>query len=53
MPVDDNGKKANRWNAATAYQLSARTDAEKMLTNYVQMGFVRDWEHLKELIGKV
>ena len=53
MPVDDKGKPLNRWNAATAHQLSERSDAEKMLTNYVQMGFVRNWEHLKELIGKV
>ena len=53
MPVDDKGKPMNRWNAATAHQLSARADAEKMLTNYIQMGFVRNWEHLKELIGKV
>ncbi len=48
MPVG-----VNRWNAATAHQLSDRADAEKMLTNYVQMGFVRDWEHMKELIAKV
>lgn len=53
MPVDDKGKHLSRWNAATAHQLSDRADAEKMLTNYVQMGFVRDWEHLKELIAKV
>ena len=53
MPVDDKGKPMNRWNAATAHQLSERADAEKMLTNYIQMGFVRNWEHLKELIGKV
>lgn len=53
MPVDDKGNRLNRWNAATAHQLSDRADAEKLLTNYVQMGFVRDWEHLKELITKV
>ena len=53
MPVDDKGKPMNRWNAATAHQLSARADAEKMLTGMVQFGVVRDWEHLKELIGKV
>lgn len=53
MPVDDKGNHLNRWNAATAHQLSARADAEKMLTGMVQFGVVRDWEHLKELIGKV
>ena len=53
MPVDDKGKPMNRWNAATAHQLSDRADAEKMLTGMVQFGVVRDWEHLKELIGKV
>jgi hypothetical protein len=53
MPVDDKGKHLNRWNAATAHQLSERADAEKMLTGMVQFGVVRDWEHLKELIGKV
>lgn len=49
-PVD---KGVNRWNEATAHQLSQRSDAEKMLTGMVQFGVVRDWEHLKELIGKV
>ena len=53
MPVGDKGKPMNRWNAATAHQLSERADAEKMLTGMVQFGVVRDWEHLKELIGKV
>ena len=53
MPVDDKGKHLNRWNAATAHQLSARADAEKMLTGMIQFGVVRDWEHLKELVGKV
>lgn len=53
MPIDDKGRHMNRWNAATAHQLTERADAEKMLTNYIQMGFVRNWEHLKELIGKV
>ena len=53
MPVDDKGKPMNRWNAATAHQLSARADAEKMLTGMVQFGVVRDWEHLKDLITKV
>lgn len=53
VPVDDKGKKDNRWNHATAHQLTARSDAEKMLTSMVQIGVVRDWEHLKELIGKI
>ena len=53
MPVDDKGKPLNRWNSATAHQLSERADAEKMLTGMVQFGVVRGWEHLKELIGKV
>ena len=53
MPVDDKGKPMNRWNAATAHQLSARADAEKMLTGMVQFGLVRDWEHLKELVERV
>ena len=53
MPVDDKGKHLNRWNAATAHQLSARADAEKMLTGMVQFGLVRDWEHLKDLVERV
>ena len=53
MPVDDKGKPMNRWNAATAHQLSERADAEKMLTGMIQFGVVRDWEHLQELVGKV
>ena len=53
MPVDDKGKPMNRWNAATAHQLSERADAEKMLTGMIQFGVVRDWEHLKDLAERV
>jgi hypothetical protein len=51
LPTKEKG--VNRWNEADAHQLSARADAEKMLTSMVQFGVVRDWEHLKELIDKV
>ena len=41
------------WNTATAEQLRQRTEVEQTLVKLLQLGVVRDWEHLKELIGKV
>lgn len=41
------------WNRATSDQLEARASAEKAIVKLLQLGVVRDWEHLKELIGKV
>ena len=41
------------WNYATAEQLRKRTEVEQTLVKLLQLGVVRDWEHLKELIEKV
>lgn len=38
------------WNLATASQLAERDRIESLLTNFLKHGFVRDWEHLKELV---
>ena len=48
LPADHLG-----WNYATAEQLRQRTEVEQTLVKLLQLGVVRDWEHLKELIGKV
>ena len=43
-PEDDN------WNSATAEQLRERTRIEQKLVDYLEMGFIKDWEHLKQVI---
>lgn len=43
----------DNWNTASYLQLKRRADLETALINLLQLGVVRDWEHLKELIGKV
>lgn len=41
------------WNYASAEQLQQRTHVEQTLVKLLELGVVRDWEHLKELIEKV
>ena len=41
------------WNAATPMQLKDRAKIEASLVQFLKMGVVRDWNHLKELIEKV
>ncbi|MFM7008159.1 MAG: hypothetical protein ACKO0Z_02300 [Betaproteobacteria bacterium] len=41
------------WNFASADELRKRTEAEQTLVKLLQLGVVRDWEHLKELIEKL
>lgn len=41
------------WNTASVAQTHRRWEAEQTLVKLLQLGVVRDWEHLKELIGKV
>ena len=41
------------WNTATCQQLEARAKAERTLVQLLQLGVVRDWEHLKSLIDKI
>ena len=41
------------WNYATAEQLRKRTEVEQTLVKLLQLGVVRDWEHLKELIERI
>lgn len=43
----------NTWNTANYQQLKLRTNYEARLVDYLKMGMVRDWEHLKELIHKL
>ena len=43
------------WNQSEADAIAQkrRYDIENKLTTFLEMGVVRDWEHLKELAGKV
>jgi hypothetical protein len=41
------------WNTANHNQLQRRTDVERNLVKLLQLGVVRDWEHLKELIERI
>lgn len=41
------------WNMATAEQLSERTRLEGVLTAFIRMGVVKDWEHLKQIAAEV
>lgn len=41
------------WNHATPKQLNERTRIEEAVSNALRMGFVRDWEHLKEVAQKI
>lgn len=43
----------NSWNDATYSQLEYRATIEKRLCDYLQMGMIRNWEHLKEVITKL
>ena len=43
----------NSWNDATYSQLEYRATIEKRLCDYLQMGMIRNWEHLKEVIDKL
>jgi hypothetical protein len=41
------------WNTASVAQTHARYEAEKDISKALQRGLVRDWDHLKELIGRL
>ena len=46
------GEKGN-WNDASSDQLNLRGNLEGKLISYLEMGFIKDWEHLKEVINKL
>lgn len=41
------------WNTASVAQTHQRYEVEQTLVKLLELGVVRDWEHLKELIEKV
>lgn len=41
------------WNTASPWQLQERCRLETALASFLKSGVVRDWEHLKELVGIV
>ena len=42
-----------KWNDASHQQLEDRTKMERSLVQFLQLGMVRDYEHLKELIDRM
>ena len=40
------------WNTASAYQLHKRNDIEQRIGDFLRLGVVRDWEHLKDLANR-
>jgi hypothetical protein len=46
-PADGN------WNLATAEQLRERVTVERRLVDYLEMGFIKDWEHLKQVVVEI
>lgn len=46
-PTDGN------WNMATADQLRERLAIECKLVDYLERGFIKDWEHLKQVIIEI
>ncbi len=47
--LGDDGK----WNSATPIQLTKRAKFEEKLISFLEMGFIRDWVHFKEVIHKL
>lgn len=41
------------WNTASYIQLEKRARFERSLVDYLKMGFIRDWEHLKQTISSL
>lgn len=44
---------AGDWNDCATAQTHMRYEAEKQLVKFLEMGLVRDYEHLKELVEKL
>jgi hypothetical protein len=47
------GAEAGDWDAATVSQTHLRYKLEERISDYLRMGFVRDWDHLKQLIAEI
>lgn len=45
--------KTEDWNQASVSQTHSRYDIENKLSSMLSLGVVRDYDHLKELIGKI
>jgi hypothetical protein len=41
------------WNIATAEQLKERARIEEAVTTAIRMGFIKDWEHLKQVVVEI
>ena len=47
------GDSTRNWNEASVEQTHTRYDFERRLCDYLRMGMVRDYDHLKEIIEKL
>ena len=43
----------SRWNDASADELRDRASIENKLVTTLQLGLIKDWEHMKEIIEKI
>ena len=53
--VNSPDKEIQTWNQAVADSVAQRMryDLESKIVNFIQLGLIRDWEHLKEVIAKL
>jgi len=47
------GSEAGCWDSATVAQIHSRYDLEHRLIDYLKRGFIRDWEHLKQIAAEI
>lgn len=47
------GAKTEDWNSATVAQTNLRYEWENKMVDMLRLGVVRDYEHMKELVGKL
>lgn len=41
------------WNAASASQLKRRTEIENNMTTFLEMGFIKNWNHLIQVVNDI
>lgn len=47
------GAKTEDWSTATPEQTQRRYSAEEKLCTFLKLGLIRDYDHLKEIVGKL
>jgi hypothetical protein len=47
------GVEGKGWNEASYSQLEKRANIERKLCDFLKIGLIRDWDHMKELLPKI